>query len=176
MTPKPICGCVHLASLGRPRRVAIFFFRTNVGNYLPTFVLEKITPPHTGVAPGKLNERTPCEKALLLSWWNLRSKAVRQLNCDEPKIAVWTHFLKPSETVHKWFNNKHILSVLWSCKRSLDFCWLIVPKSVRRVGSKYQEPSVGVEYKSKGLRVWVQLLAFPVHERLVTSHRFISTS
>ena len=34
-----------------------FFPRTNVGNYLHTFVLEKKTP-HTGVDPGKLNERT----------------------------------------------------------------------------------------------------------------------
>ena len=50
-------GCVRLASQGRPRCVAVSFSRTNVGNYLHTFVLEK-NPPHTGVDPGKLNERT----------------------------------------------------------------------------------------------------------------------
>ena len=42
---------------GSTRCVAVFFSRTNVGSYLHTFVLEK-TPPHTGVDPGKLNERT----------------------------------------------------------------------------------------------------------------------
>ena len=37
-------GCVRLASLGRPRcvTVAFFFPRMNVGNYLHTFVLERI--------------------------------------------------------------------------------------------------------------------------------------
>ena len=35
------------------------FSRTNVGNYLHTFVLGKKTL-HTGVNPGKLNERTLC--------------------------------------------------------------------------------------------------------------------
>ena len=35
-----------------------FFFRTNVGNYLHTFVLAKKKTPHIGVDPGKLNERT----------------------------------------------------------------------------------------------------------------------
>ena len=34
-------GCVRLAPLGRPWCVAFFFSRTNVGNYLHTFVLEK---------------------------------------------------------------------------------------------------------------------------------------
>ena len=33
-------GCVRLASLDQPRCVAVFFFRTNVGNYLHTFVLK----------------------------------------------------------------------------------------------------------------------------------------
>ena len=51
-------GCVRLASLGRARCVAVLSSRTNVGNYLHTFVLGK-KPSHTGVVdPGKLNERT----------------------------------------------------------------------------------------------------------------------
>ena len=41
-----LCGCVRLASLRRPRCVAGFFPRKNVGNYLHTFVLEK-NPRHT---------------------------------------------------------------------------------------------------------------------------------
>ena len=36
-----LIGYVRLASLGRPRCVAVFFSRTNVGNYLHTFVLGK---------------------------------------------------------------------------------------------------------------------------------------
>ena len=37
-----IIGCVRLAPLSLPRCVAVFFLsRTNVGNYLHTFVLEK---------------------------------------------------------------------------------------------------------------------------------------
>ena len=39
-------GCVRLASLGRPLCVAVFFPRTNVGNYLYTFVLEKENATH----------------------------------------------------------------------------------------------------------------------------------
>ena len=35
-----------------------FFFRTTVGSYLHTFVLDQNKTPHTGVNPGKLNERT----------------------------------------------------------------------------------------------------------------------
>ena len=50
-------GCVRLAPLGLPRCVVGFFPRTNVGNYLHKSVLEK-KPPHTGVDPGELNERT----------------------------------------------------------------------------------------------------------------------
>ena len=34
-------GCVRLAPLGLPRCVTVFLSRTNVGNYLHTFVLEK---------------------------------------------------------------------------------------------------------------------------------------
>ena len=41
-------GCVRLASLGRPRCVTGFFPRTNVGNYLHTFVLEKNNAIHRG--------------------------------------------------------------------------------------------------------------------------------
>ena len=46
----PLLGCVRLASLGRPRCVAIFF----PGR---TWVIIKKTP-HTWVDPGELNERT----------------------------------------------------------------------------------------------------------------------
>ena len=60
-TMPPNIGSIRLASLGQPRCVAVFFSRTNVGNYLHTFVLEKNTP-HTGVDPGKLNERTHCKE------------------------------------------------------------------------------------------------------------------
>ena len=42
LCPRAYIGCVLLASLGRPRCVAFF------------------CPPHTGVDPGKLNERTLC--------------------------------------------------------------------------------------------------------------------
>ena len=41
-------GCVRLASLGRPRCMAVFSPRTNVCNYLHTFVLEKKTVTHRG--------------------------------------------------------------------------------------------------------------------------------
>ena len=43
-------GCVRLAPLGLPRCVAGFFFlsRTNVGNYLHTFVLGKKNSTHRG--------------------------------------------------------------------------------------------------------------------------------
>ena len=34
-------GCVRLAALGLPRCVAVLFSRTNVDNYLHTFVLER---------------------------------------------------------------------------------------------------------------------------------------
>ena len=43
----PVCGRV--------------FSRTNVANYKHTFVLGKKNLSHTGVDPGKLNERTLCE-------------------------------------------------------------------------------------------------------------------
>ena len=39
--PHTYIGCVRLAPLGRPRCVAVFFSRTNVGKYLHTFILEK---------------------------------------------------------------------------------------------------------------------------------------
>ena len=41
MSPQQNIGCVRLAALGLPRCVAVFFPRTNVGNYLHTFVLER---------------------------------------------------------------------------------------------------------------------------------------
>ena len=50
-------GCVRLASLGRPRCVTVFFpGRTCADNY-PRSPWKK-KPPHTGIDPGKLNERT----------------------------------------------------------------------------------------------------------------------
>ena len=52
-------GCVLLASLGRPRYVCggfIFPGRT-CADYYPRLSWGK-KPPHTGVDPGKLNERT----------------------------------------------------------------------------------------------------------------------
>ena len=51
-------GCVRLASLGRPRYVAVVFSRTNVGNYLHTFVLEKENATHRG-RPGEAKRKHP---------------------------------------------------------------------------------------------------------------------
>ena len=55
---KSFTGCVRLASLGHPRCVAVFFFRTNVGNYLHTFVLGKKPATNRG-RPGEANRTHP---------------------------------------------------------------------------------------------------------------------
>ena len=60
LPPSIISGCVRLASLGRPRRVAFFFpGRMCAVNY-PRASWEK-KPPRTGVDPGELNKRTQCK-------------------------------------------------------------------------------------------------------------------
>ena len=57
-------GCVRLASLGRARCVAVLSSRTNVGNYLHTFVLGKKTATHR-VRPRESKRTHPIGKGIL---------------------------------------------------------------------------------------------------------------
>ena len=76
---------LRVRSFSSPRSTpvrGVFFTRTNVGNYLHTLVLEKKTP-HTGVDPGKLNERTLNKNASLTPLW------CNEVTSDKKVLFLW---------------------------------------------------------------------------------------
>ena len=87
-------GCVRLASLGRPRCLAVFSSRTNVGNYLYTFVLGE-KPSHTGVDPGKLIERTHYVTQMHVA-------------CVDDRKGKLTNFLPQTNQKHRYQKLCHV--------------------------------------------------------------------
>ena len=87
-------GCVRLAFLGQPRCVAVFSSRTNVGNYLYTFVLGE-KPSHTGVDPGKLIERTHYVTQMHVA-------------CVDDRKGKLTNFLPQTNQKHRYQKLCHV--------------------------------------------------------------------